>query len=143
MSETTYYKFLNEGGYGPFSRVRWHLPDDDGTPGEWMPSVEGAIVECRNGYHVCREEDLARWVRAELYVVELRGDVSEYDHKVAGREARLLHRVEAWNKSSMRMFAIDCAERVLPIFEKRYPDNKRPADAIDAARRFVRGEVST
>ena len=31
-------------------------------------------------------------------------------------------------------FAADCAERVLPIWEARYPDDDRPRKAIEAAR---------
>ena len=40
-----------------------------------------------------------------------------------------------------RLFACDCAERALPIWEKRYPDDKRPRDAIAVARRYAAGEV--
>ena len=34
-------------------------------------------------------------------------------------------------------FAADCAERVLPIFEARYPEDLRPRKAIEAARAWV------
>ena len=34
-------------------------------------------------------------------------------------------------------FAADCAERVLPIFEARYPEDLRPRQAIEAARAWV------
>lgn len=36
-----------------------------------------------------------------------------------------------------RLFACDCAERVLPIWEKQYPDDKRPRACIEAARRYA------
>ena len=39
-------------------------------------------------------------------------------------------------------FACDCAERVLPIFEKQYPDDKRPRNAIEITRQWLRGEVT-
>lgn len=35
-------------------------------------------------------------------------------------------------------FSILCAERVLPIFEQRYPDDKRPRQAIEAAKEWMR-----
>ena len=38
-----------------------------------------------------------------------------------------------------RIFACDCAERVLPIFEKGWPDDIRPRQAIEDARRFAKG----
>lgn len=39
-------------------------------------------------------------------------------------------------------FACQCAERVLPIYEKRYPNDQRLRTVIDTKRRWVRGEVS-
>ena len=41
-----------------------------------------------------------------------------------------------------RLFACDCAERVLPIWEKKYPGDKRPRQTIEVARRFARGEAT-
>ena len=42
----------------------------------------------------------------------------------------------------IRLFACDCAEHVLPFFEKRYPDDKRPRQAIEVARRFANGQAT-
>lgn len=39
-------------------------------------------------------------------------------------------------------FACDCADRVLPIFERRYPDDRRPRDCIETTRRYMRGEAT-
>ena len=39
-------------------------------------------------------------------------------------------------------WAADCAERVLPIFEAE-SDDRRPREAIEVARAWVKGEVST
>ena len=41
-----------------------------------------------------------------------------------------------------RLFACDCSERVLPIFEKQYPEDKRPRQAIEVARRFANGKAT-
>jgi hypothetical protein len=38
---------------------------------------------------------------------------------------------------SKRLFAADCAEHVLHFFEKKFPGDKRPRQAIDAARLFA------
>ncbi len=40
-----------------------------------------------------------------------------------------------------RLFAADCAEHVLSLWNERFPDDRRPAEAIDAARRYARGEL--
>ena len=38
-------------------------------------------------------------------------------------------------------WAADCAERVLPLFEREAPDDIRPRDAIERTRAFSRGEL--
>ena len=42
----------------------------------------------------------------------------------------------------VRLFACDCAERALPIFEKTSPNDTRPRDCIAVARRFANGEAT-
>ncbi|GAH17203.1 unnamed protein product, partial [marine sediment metagenome] len=42
----------------------------------------------------------------------------------------------------LRAMAADFAESVLPIFEKQYPADKRPREAIEVARRYARGEAT-
>jgi hypothetical protein len=39
-------------------------------------------------------------------------------------------------------FAADCAEHVLPIFERAYPDDPRPREAIAAVRDWLEGRTS-
>ena len=41
----------------------------------------------------------------------------------------------------LALWAVDCAERVLPFFEEAHPDDDRPRKALEAARAWVRGEV--
>src|SRR5574337_667894 len=41
----------------------------------------------------------------------------------------------------MATWAADCAERVLPFFEKAYPKDNRPRKAIEACRTWVRTGV--
>ena len=42
---------------------------------------------------------------------------------------------------TLATWATDCAEHVLPYFEKTFSDDKRPRDAIEAGRAWVRGET--
>lgn len=44
--------------------------------------------------------------------------------------------------NEVRLLLADVAERVLPIYEARYPDCKKPRQAIEASRAFARGEIS-
>ena len=41
----------------------------------------------------------------------------------------------------MAIWAADCAERVLPLFEEAYPNDNRPRVAIEACRTWVRTGV--
>jgi hypothetical protein len=41
----------------------------------------------------------------------------------------------------LAVWAADCAQRTLSLFETRAPDDTRPRDAIDGLRAFARGEV--
>ena len=57
---------------------------------------------------------------------------------------------EQWIEISFRrlpweqkeLFAMDCAERALPIFEQKHPNDMRPRDAIKARRLFAQGRIS-
>jgi len=45
------------------------------------------------------------------------------------------------DQRSLAIWAADCAERVLPFFEKPYPKDDRPRKAIEACRTWVRTGV--
>jgi len=176
------FKVLNDdgsccnGGTGS-----WHLPvknpDGTWTPGEWMPAVEGDLSPCSHGYHLCREQDLHRWLGPAIFEAEYRGEVErdatiqgpaagrhllqwwqrlvalarqeprrhmdarrvvEAEDKIVVREARLLRRLETWNECTARLFAVDCAERVVHLC-----DDPRPRRAIAVARRYAGGEATS
>ena len=44
-------------------------------------------------------------------------------------------------QKTLALWAADCAERVLAFFEENHPQDKRPREAIEAARAWVRGEI--
>ena len=46
------------------------------------------------------------------------------------------------HRSKIRHLAADYAERALPIFEKTYPDDKRPREAIQGVRDYVEGKIT-
>lgn len=41
----------------------------------------------------------------------------------------------------LAIWAADCAEHVLPYFEKKYPDDDRPRKAIGVLHAWIRGEI--
>lgn len=46
------------------------------------------------------------------------------------------------DQKKVRLFMCDVAESVLYIFEERYPDDKRPREAIEASRKFANGKIT-
>ena len=136
-----FYKVLGKGG-GPCNggSGKWHLPKN-GKPGGWMPKIKD-IVPCKRGYHLCRSEDLIQWLNVEIYEAEGRGKSIRDKDKDVFEQAQLIRKIESWNEKTARLFAADCAEHVLPIFEKTFPDDKRPREAIQAARDFANGKIS-
>ena len=53
------------------------------------------------------------------------------------------HGVElCWNAQTARLFAADCAEHVLHIYEAEYPGDMRPREAISVARLYAKGDAT-
>ena len=44
------------------------------------------------------------------------------------------------HKKDLQLLTVDFAEHVLPVFESKYPDDKRPRAAIETARLYLSGE---
>jgi hypothetical protein len=42
-----------------------------------------------------------------------------------------------------RLLACDYAEHVLPIYEKKYPNDNRPRQAVEVSRRYANGEATS
>jgi Immunity protein Imm5 len=139
---TTLYKVLGpnaesiHGGTG-----QWHKPKGK-RPGKWMDVITNPYC-CRRGYHLVELSALPEWLVADctIYVAEGRGDShTDGSGKTAFVQARLIRRLYI-SEQDLRLFAADCAEHVLPIWQAEYPDDERPAKAIEAARQFARGEI--
>jgi hypothetical protein len=60
--------------------------------------------------------------------------VSPLDETIADLAGRCDHK-------TMAVWAADCAERVLPYFEEKYPEDDRPRKAIEACRTWARTGV--
>ena len=142
------YKVLDANGCScNGGDLQWSLPtkNDDGswTPGEWMPEIEGKLVECKNGYHLATLEQLIGWLNARIFVAETDGELIEASDgdKWVARKVRLVAET-AWNERTARLFAADCAEHVLYLYERDYPADKRPRMAIATARKYANGEAT-
>jgi hypothetical protein len=136
----TGFKVLNErgeayhGGSG-----QWHLPVGK-KPGKWMPVVKD-IELCARGYHICRHEtDLLQWLGPTIWRVEYRGEVKVGGDKLVAEQARLVSKVHEWNDKIARLFAVDCAERVLKLI----PESHRSpfTNSVKVARDFANGRAT-
>ena len=102
------YKFLRPGAIGPFSGFAWPTPRD-GEPGPWV--VAGLEAgSCRDGVQACSATDLTRWIREELWAVELDGEIEEGPYKLRASRARLLLPVDGWEGATAHL-AEACATR--------------------------------
>jgi hypothetical protein len=82
------YKFLRAGRVGSFSGVRWPAP---GEQPSWV------LARGRRRVHACLPGDLPAWADAELWRVELDGDVAPGCGMLAADRGRLVERVEDWD----------------------------------------------
>jgi hypothetical protein len=121
------YKFLRAGGIGPFTDYRWPLSADG--PGDWVDAGEDPRL-CERAVHACAAEDLALWLDAELWRIELDGVLSTDHGKLAARRGRLLDRVDGWSVETALEFGAACAQRVAERAEaaaQADPDGGRAA----------------
>ena len=132
------YKFLTAERRSPNGTGRW-------TVNRWR-SVRGELVACSNGLHATTADNLLPFFDKQLWRVEI---VDEYlwhtdsmGRKLVARRMRIVERIESWNGRTARLFAADCAERVLPLFEARSPGDTRPREAIAVVRRFANGDAT-
>lgn len=142
MPTETLFKCINPNGFPlPGEFRRWNLPKN-GNPGLWMPRIVGKLNPGENGYYLCRIQRLVEWLSPEIYLAEYRGERIDTHDNIVVREARLIHKLDTWNERSARLFACNCAEHVLLLFEKARPDDRRPRQAIETARKFANGEAT-
>lgn len=160
-----YYKGLDEQGCCRSGDVviKWSLPQRDNNgnwiPGDWMPPVRDddyLAMITNDDELICYddiilEHNLIDNLAPRIFVVEMGNEVVNYEMEYYDEgcddrdyivRRRLISEVESWNESLARNFACDCAEKVLPIYEKIYPGDDRPRKAIAAARRFAQQEGS-
>ena len=149
--EELLFKVLDENGASyhfvprPFSKERerkrkWFLPEGN-QPGQWMPTVEALKVH-QLGYYLRRGQNLLDWLGPTIYLAEARGEKLEGKNEICVQQARLIKKCESWNKNTAILFACDCAERILPIFEKTRPEDHRPRKAIETTRKYLAGKAT-
>jgi len=136
---TPLFKFLATDMMAPIGHGRYTL-------NRWC-SVRGPLVPCGNGLHAAPADNLVSFISETLWRVEIGDEFLWHEddalgRKLVARRMRVVEQITTWNERSARLFAADCAERVLPLFEAQCPDDTRPRQAIETARRFADGLAS-
>lgn len=133
------YKWMLPGLITPMQNKPWPV-----AVGEWTP-VETPVL-CESGFHGVQEKDvlehLPRTIGAQLWVVEVKGQRVNGADKFAASQMKLVECIGVTTEENLRLFAADCAEDVLDLFEDAYPDDTRPRDAINVARRYALGQAT-
>ena len=129
----TYYKWLKPDRTTTYQGVKWPK-----RVGVWTPDV--TPVMCVSGWHLATHEGIAEHARtgSVLWIAEGRGEFVAAGDKVAFSSARLVSQVGTLTQIIAVQWAAECAKRVLRHYEDRYPEDKRPREAIQAALKWAK-----
>jgi len=131
------YKFVHTDLKSDSGDCQWRI-------GTWKKH-DGELRLCYSGFHASPDllSVLSYAFGDRLFEVEAKGEIimdNRKDNFVA-RELRLKREIRL--KLLMVDFSTRCAERVLPIFEKRFPNDYRPRQAIEAAKAWLQHPSKT
>jgi len=86
-----------------------------------------------------REATRKGWRKHQLELLRIRHDDEGHKWDVPRDLSPMFwHGVElCWDAQTARLFAADCAERVVHFFEEEHPDDMGPREAIAVARRYA------
>ena len=123
------YRFVTDALKSEHGDTQWMI-------GKWQ-KCKGELSLCHNGFHASQKpiDSLNYTFGTRWFECEAQGEILKDTDKFCTSEMRIVKEIP--NKV-IQQFAIDCAWRVLHIFEERYPDDKRPRQAIEAARAYLK-----
>jgi hypothetical protein len=129
-SMKTLWKSMTAGMKSGVGDMTWKV-------GKWEKH-KGELSMCHSGLHASvRAIDAMQYVKCEvLALVEVHGKHLAQGDKQCWSEMRVLKAYE-WTKPDSVAMAIYAAELVIGNYEKKYPDDKRPRKAIEAARAWL------
>ena len=124
------WKVLLKGMKSEQGDVKWRK-------GKWN-KVEGKIKTCKNGLHASKlAADAIKFVTPGIICkIEYKGDISEDKNKFACSEMRVIETYKFTKRMGVE-FSIYCAKQCLKNFEKYNSDDKRPRNAIKAAKKWL------
>ena len=133
MKPTTCYRFVNEDMTSKQDeKTKWKI-------GEWN-KINGKIECCKNGFHASLTplQSLNNVYGNKWFIAEFRGKTDKQTDKFCASEMKLTKEIPI---EVLKRFAIWCAKDCLINFEKEYPNDKRPVEAIQAAEDYLDGKI--
>ena len=111
--------------------------------GEWQ-KLETPLDICKNGFHASENViDAMGYVPAGIIArVEVDGAHEEQEDKQCWERMRIIE-ARIWEKADSVALAIFAAELVLTNFERVFPEDKRPRNAIEAAKEWIRNPAES
>ena len=130
--------------------LAYHFLKDDMTAGSgtekpWTVGetrrISGKLTLCVRGYHSCPSPSGAlKYAQGSvLCLVDVSKPRASDKTKAVSSRRTLVKAVNV--ERELHEVACRIAEDVLPIFEKQFPLDKRPRLAIEAKRKWLRGEL--
>ena len=133
MKSKKLYKFLRTGLKSDSGDMSW-------TPNTWYH--EDTAKLCNSGFHASKTPLQALgYVGGEILAeVEVKGDSDVSDDKECWTEMKIV-KAYHWKKEDSVALSIYAAELVIENYEKQYPDDKRPRNAIEAAKKVLEADT--
>jgi hypothetical protein len=132
------YKFITDEMKSKNGNFKWEL-------GIWQEERSKDIKLCEYGLHACKTpyQSLKYIYGNRWFQVEARGKII-YDNKnsepkFVASEMRLVK--ELPTKKIVVEFACWCARQCLKNYQKEFPNDKRPEEAIKAAEDYMDGKI--
>ena len=131
------YKFVSEGLSSCENLRSCEVDRPQWTPGVAL-TYNGKVRPYDGGFHASSDLRSAfdNNLGDRLFEVEARGVVYGDGGLFAAKEMKLTREIDL--KPLSVEYAIGCAKRVLPNFEKKYPNDDRPRKAIEAAEKWLK-----
>ena len=128
---TKRWKFLRKGLKSDSGNTKWKI-------GEWSKPIKN-LEMCQSGYHCSKEIYQAfSYVQGEiLALVECRGKHESQEDKETWETLKIV-KAYKWQKKDSVALSIYAAELCIDNFEKKYPEDKKPREAIEAAKKFLK-----
>jgi len=127
----TLWKVFGKNLTSDNGNIKWEV-------GKWQKH-KGKLKMCQSGFHASEKViDAMQYTNTEeIAQVEVHGEHLEQSDKQVWSEMKVL-KVYDWTKEDSVRLAIFAAELVIQNFEREYPNDESPRQAIEAAKKWLR-----